>query len=198
MNLFFWKKKQVEKETIREPLSLDLSGLTSEDIDKIFKYGKSSDSIGPYKSKSFIELPYGVVKKDLPMYQREGLVFESVELILGCQYKNLDLSFASRNEIFQFIIWIKEQIAFINDREERYLQSEPDPEMIAAGIDRLNVHGEILTIDSLAKGDILNHKKIEKLPYHQVFKKLLIDKDIRSFEKRYAKVLEAKNKRIGG
>lgn len=200
MNLFFWKKKQtiIEPEQTEAPgqQRLNLQAVSFKDFQRMVKFGKASDRIGKYQSKPFIELPYGIVKKDLPLYQKKELLYESVELILGCQYADLDLSFASGNEILQFLIWMKEQQAFIKDREEQHLVSEPDPDMAAAGIDQLNVHGEVITIDSLAKGDLLKHDLIEQLPYHKVFKKLLIDKDIRSFEKRYAKVIEAKNKKV--
>lgn len=198
MNLFFWKKKQIENVT-KDPEpekvpEFNMQSVTFEDFQRMVKFGKSSDTIGRYKSKPFIELPYGIIKKDLPLYQKRELVYESVELILVCQYDDLDLSNASGNEILQFLIWIKEQQEFIHDRETQHLTSEPEPEMIAAGIDKLNTHGEIITIDSLAGRDILKHKQIEQLPYHEVFKKLLIDKEIRDFEKRYAKVMEKKHK----
>lgn len=198
MKLFFWKKKQIEDVTVeQEPeqqTEFNMQSVTFQDFQRMVKFGKSSDTIGKYKSKPFIELPYGIIKKDLPLYQKRELVYETVELILGCQYDDLDLSDASGNEILQFLIWIKEQQEFIHDREMQHLTSEPEPEMIAAGIDKLNSHGEIITIDSLAQRDISKHKVIEKMPYHEIFKKLLIDKEIRDFEKRYAKVMDKKHK----
>lgn len=202
MNLLFWKKKpsknitaEPSPEAEQEQAGFNMESVTLEDFQRMVKYGKSSDTIGIYKSKPFIELPYGVIKKDLPLYQQKELVFETVELILGCQYEKLNLSKASGNEILQFLIWIKEQQEFIMNREAEHLTSEPEPEMAAAGVDRLNIHGEILTIDSLAQRDILKHELIEKMPYYKVFKKLLIDKEIRDFEKRYAKIMEQKHKK---
>lgn len=195
MNLFFWKKKRIVIEPVVDnPEGINLSSVSMKDFQRMLKFGKSSDTIGKYKSKAFIELPYGIIKKQLPILQNKDLLLEQVMLILECQFDNVRLSNVGGNDILRFLMWIKEQQQFIHEREIQFLSSEPEPEMIAAGIEQLNKHGEIMTIDSLAQRDILRHKLIEQLPYHEVFKKLLIDKDVREFEKRYAKVLEGKNK----
>ncbi|RMZ60057.1 hypothetical protein D1632_10740 [Chryseobacterium nematophagum] len=196
-NISFFRKKKVKYNTVteKETTSFSLESVTALELQRMIIYGKPCDSIGPYRSKPFVELPYGIVKKYLPRYQEKGFIYETVELILGCQYDAVDLSHASGNEILQFLIWIKNQQEFIYQRELHSLHSEPEPEMIAAGIHKLNSHGGTLTIDMLAERKLWRHKTIENTPYHKVFEKLFMDKDVNDFYKRVAKIREQLNKK---
>lgn len=192
MNLLFWKKKKQEEPKIKQESKVDFTTVSAKDFQRMIKYGKPSDTIGPYKSKAFIELPYGVVKKDLPILQKQDLVQESIELILNCQFENVNFSLVSGNEIICFLLWIKEQQEFINMIEQNNLSSEPDAELAAAGIHSLDEFGSFVTIDSLSNGDILKHSEIEKLPYYKVYEKLKLDKIQREIEKAYNEIIKNK------
>jgi hypothetical protein len=190
MKLFFWKKQKTENEVIESDVALNLQSVTAENFKRMVKYGKSSDAIGIYKSKVFIELPYGTIKKDLPALQKKDDPLETVKLILECQYDNVDLSYVEGNDILRFLLWIKQQQEFIISIEKKHLYSEPEAEMLVAGIERLNEFGEMVTIDSLANGNILEHERIESLPYYQVYQKLKLDKIHREIQKAYNKIKE--------
>lgn len=192
MNLLFWKKKKTTEVPIQENSKIDFSTVSLKDFQRMVKYGKPSDTIGPYKSKAFIELPYGVVKKDLPILQKQDLIQDSIELILNCQFDNVDLSNVTGNEFLQFLLWIKDQQEFINNIEKNNLSSIPKAELMAAGIQRLDEFGSYVTIDSLASGDILKHEQIEKLPYYKVYEKLKLDKIQREIEEVYAEIIKNK------
>ena len=166
------------------------------DFDLILKYGKASSKIAGFESKPFIELPYGLVKIDLPALQRSESDSEAIiNLIMKLQFPEFDIESASGNEIVSFSLWIKEQQEFIYSIEEKYLSSEPEPEMMAAGIHQLNEFGDMVTVDALAKGDILKYDETKALPYFRVYEKLKLDKVNRDIEKRYQKIMEEKAKR---
>lgn len=192
MNLSFWKKKRTTEAPIEENSKIDFSTVSLKDFQRMVKYGKPSDTIGPYKSKAFIELPYGVVKKDLPLLQKQDLIQDCIELILNCQFDNVDIFKVSGNEFLQFILWINEQQEFINTIEKNNLSSIPKAELMAAGIQRLDEFGSYVTIDTLASGDILKHEKIEKLPYYKVYEKLKLDKIQREIEEAYIEIIKNK------
>ena len=66
---------------MQEAEGFSLNGLTQDKFDLIMKYGKASDQLGKYKSKPLIELPYGIVRKDLPALQQRNML-----LIASCSY----------------------------------------------------------------------------------------------------------------
>lgn len=192
MNLFFWKKKEVKQETIEEPFTLDLSEVSIEDFKKMMKYGKPSDTIGNYKSKPFIKLPYGVVKVEVPSLLNANKPEEVIKTVLSCQFDQVNLSNVTGNNCIQFILWIKEQLQFISIKEEQNLYSPPKPELLAAGIQRLDELGSYVTIDSLADRKLLDHDRISNLPYYQVYKKLKLDKIQREIEEAYIEIIKNK------
>ena len=192
----FWKKRKKPVEApAAEVGEFDFNKVHQNDLKLMLKFGNPSNIIGNYQSKPFIELPYGIIKKDLPAYQKNDLVLESVELVMQCQFPEFKVKKASGNEIVSFLLWIKSQQEFIYEIEKQNLQSEPEPEMLAAGLHKLNDFGDMVTIDSLAKGSILEYDKIEALPYFKVYEKLKLDKVHRDIEKNYSKIMEEKSKR---
>lgn len=169
-------------------------GVTNIDLDFILKYAKSKNTIGKYEALPFIHLPYGIVKKDLPELLKQGDILKVVDLVMRVNNAGFNAEDYQENEIIPFILYIKEQMEFIQKIELENLQSDPDPEMIASGINRLNEFGELVTIDNLAKGDILRYKAIEALPYFEVYQKLKLDKMQREIERNYQKIMEDKIK----
>lgn len=175
--------------------ALSFDGLSADDLERVMKYGRSSDTLGGYRSQKFVELPYGIIRKDLPTLQKKALHLDYVVLILGCQHGDLDLSGVTANEIMAFMLWIKEQQDHIYKLEKAYLSSEPEAEMIAAGVHRLDEMGALSTIHSLAQGDILRHPAIEALPYYKVYEVLKLEKINRDIQKAHTKIMADKNKK---
>lgn len=174
--------------------NFSLDGLTQDDFNRIMKFGKPSNKVGQYVSKPFIELPYGVVRKDLPTLQKKDLLQESILLILECQFPKVDLTGVTANELMSFILWMKKQQEHIFHIEELYLSTDPEPEMMAAGVHRLNELGTLSTIHSLAGGDPLKHAGIEAMPYFKIYEILKLEKIQRDVQKAHAAIMEAKNK----
>lgn len=183
---WFWRKE------ISEP---EAETIQTNDLQRMLKYGKASDTIGEFTSKAFIELPYGLVKIRIPKLLSEGETEAAVGSIMQSQFVNFDIQNATGNEIVGFFLWVQQQMEHLAYIEKTFLSSDPEPEMLAAGIMKLNEFGEMATIDQLAKGNILEYEKIEALPYFQVYQKLKLDKAHREIEKKYSKIMADKAKR---
>ena len=188
VNLFKKNKEQPKIESSSGKFEVD--NLSVEDFKLILKYGKSSDTIGKYKCCPFVELPYGLIKRELPNLQKQAKFYEMILLVLNHQYRSVDLSNATGNELMAFLLWLKEQQERLNLLELNYLSSDPDPKMVAAGIHQLNELGELPTIDSLAGNDILKYEAIEALPYFRVYEKLKLEKIMRDINKRYEEIIK--------
>ena len=194
-NKWFSKRKPSEDNQTLEDKVVEFSfeNLTKEQFDMILKFGKPCNRIGNYESKPFIELPFGIVKKELPLYQKQDKIFETIDLILGCQYEKLNFRRATGNELMSFLLWIRDQQDFLDHIESTNLSSNPDPKMAAAGIAQLDVMGILPIIDALAGGDILKYEAIEKLPYYKVYEKLKLNKINRDIDKRYQEIIKNTN-----
>ncbi len=184
------KVKPIEEEPEDFVNSIDINTLTMKDFNRILKFGKSQDFIGKYKSIGFLELPYGLIKRELKLLQKQEKFYEMIEAVLKFQYPNLNLSKASGNEQMAFLLWIREQLEFINAIELNYLSSDPDPKMVAAGIMELDELEALPTIDQLAQGNILNYQAIEALPYYRVYEKLKLEKKLRDINQRYEEIVK--------
>ncbi|MGL5235234.1 MAG: hypothetical protein ACRC8Z_10865 [Empedobacter falsenii] len=165
------------------------------DLELMFKYGKSSNKIGGFESKPFIELPYALIKRDLPALQKQDKLPEIVELIMKYQYADFDINSIDGNDIVSFLLWIKEQQTFLATIEENNLQSDPEPEMMAAGLHRLNEFGIAPLMEKIAKDWNLTPKDIEQMPYFKIYEKMKLDKVQNEINKAYQKIMEEKAKR---
>ncbi|SHJ20622.1 hypothetical protein SAMN05443429_11237 [Cruoricaptor ignavus] len=160
--------------------------------EKIKRFGKRSDSIGGFRSKPLIELPYGLVRVELPRIEDAN---DQVVAVMKSQHPAFDIEKFSGNEITYFLLWLNDEVEKIAELEERFLSSDPEPAMLAAGVQRLNEFGAYATVDSLAGGDILKHEAIMQLPYYAVYQKLKLDKVNREIEKDYHNIIAGKAKR---
>ena len=171
----------------------DIDNLTTKDFNRILKFGKAKNSIGKYESKKFIELPYGLVKRELPLLQKEAKFQEMVLAVLNCQFDDVNINDISGNDLMSFLLWIKSQLEFIFAIELNYLATDPDPKMVAAGLHRLSELGELPTLDQLAQGDILKYDLIEALPYFKVYEKLKLEKITGEIRKNYEEIIKNTN-----
>lgn len=198
MRIFnIFKRKPVPinpPETIEDdsPLVLNLSGITQAQLDYIFKYGAGSNKLGKYECKNFVDLPYGVVRKDMITLQKRDLHAEAIQLLLECQYPKVNLKGITQNQIFDFMVFIKKQHDKIFNMEKFYLKTDPDPHLMAAGVNRLDEFGALATIHTLAMNDISKHPYIENLPYYKVYEVLKLEKVQKEIQKAYAELVKPK------
>lgn len=154
-------------------------------IEYILKYGKPTDSLNGYQSKSLLYLPYGLVRITLPALQKENRHDAVIDTIMKNQHKGFKLDGASTNDKMAFYLFVKKELETIQFLERTYMSGDPEPELVAAGVANLNEFGAFASVHALAKGDILKHEAIEALPYFQVYQTLKLNKINADIEKKY-------------
>lgn len=162
--------------------------MNAEDFKLLKKFGKRTNKINGIEAEPLIYQSYGFVKIDLPELMNEGDYKTIIKNFFKTTTKN-------KVEIIPFILWAYDEFQNIQKLEKEYLSSSPDPDLINAGIERLNELGETNLIDALANGDILKWEKIKALPYHKVFdkqRKMKLEADI---QKDLARIQKEKAKR---
>lgn len=147
-------------------------------LDSIIKYGKRSDTYKGVKY-DFIRLPYWLVKVELASALQEGNLFKAVEIVVGEEVEQT-------KESASFALWLFDSFRQILEMEEKALSSKPNQKLIDAGIERMNIFGELNIINTLANGDLLKYEKVKQIPYEDVFNKLLMDKIESEINKEYA------------
>lgn len=147
-------------------------------LDSIIKYGKRSDTYKGVKY-DFIRLPYWLVKVELASALQEGNLFKAVEIVVGEEVEQ-------NKESASFALWLFDSFKQILEMEEKALSSKPNQKLIDAGIERMNIFGELNIINTLANGDLLKYEEVKNIPYEDVFNKLLMDKIESEINKEYA------------
>lgn len=154
------------------------------------KYGKRTNTLFDVELEPLIYFPYGFVKIDLPSLLNENNIDEIINII--CDIKDISVKKITDKEKISLTLWLIDELEAIGNLEQNYLSSQPEPELIASGIDELNVFGELNIIDSLAGGDILKWEQVKQLPYHSIFDKLRKDNIERKINKNYNKIISKK------
>ena len=194
-NIFGKVKSQAQDiiPILKEP-EINLDGVTQQQLDFIFKYGQGSNKLGKYESKNFTELPYGIVRMDILTLQKKELHLEAIMMILECQFEKVSLKGVTQNDLFAFLVWMKKEQDKLFTRERNYLSSDPDPEAVAAGINRLDEFGALATIHTLAHNQVWRHKDIYNTPYFEIYQVLKLEKVQRDVQKAHQKIMEQKAK----
>ena len=154
------------------------------------KYGKRTNTLFDVELEPLIYFSYGFVKIDLPSLLNENNIDEIIKII--CDIKDISVRKITDKEKISLTLWLIDELEAIGSLEQNYLSSQPEPELIASGIDELNVFGELNIIDSLAGGDILKWEQVKQLPYHSIFDKLRKDNIERKINKNYNKIISKK------
>ena len=190
MKIKFWGKKpngDISETNI-------YSGISENDFQLMLKFGKPNNKIGGYESKQFIELPYGMVKIEIPAILKEEDNIGAVDFIMKQQFEDFNINNYSGNEVILFLLWIKTQLEHINKIEIMFLHSEPEPEMVAAGINKLNEFDVEPLIERIAKDWNIKPEDVLKYPYHKIYRKLKMDKIQMEINKSYQKIIEDKHR----
>lgn len=177
---------------------MNLSHLTQEEVDFIFKNGKRSSILFNFDFQSLIHSSFGYVKEVIPNAFTTGDIETMIFKGLKERGENVflsDIRHLKEAELMSFICWVKDELEAIIRLEEQHLSSEPDFDLLAAGIEQLNQFGYLNVVDSLAGGDILKWDAIKALPYSVVFDKQLKGIIEKGVEKRLIAIRESNNKR---
>jgi hypothetical protein len=176
-----------------------------EDLKMVQKYSERINKLCGVEFGEILFLPYQVLKHVFPEMMKEGeyekmlaLLLEIKAVEVGEYGKDQYLAFLKgykksstfkrvkeedNYDVLKFIFWIQDQYELINEMERRHLSSPPDPKLLAAGIKKLDVLGDVNIIDALAGGDIMKWQEVRWLPYEWVFDKQLKSTIERSIQK---------------
>lgn len=158
-------------------------------IQYVLKFGKPKDTLKGKVCKSFLYLPYGLVRITVPALQAEERHDAVIEEVMKHQYDGFTLDGISTNDKVSFYLFVKKEIERIQEIERNYLGGDPEPELVGAGVHKLNEFGAFATVHSLAGGDILKHKEIEALPYFQVYQTLKLNKVNNEIDRAYQQII---------
>lgn len=173
--------------SVRELLS------ANEDLTLLVELTKSSNILFGIEWPSLTKMAFQDVH-DILEHQNRGELFEMVKIITG---KNIDDILELESGFFiKFVKWIGEQCKIIinlygvlGEKEEF---DEEDVAYQNAGSDKLNRYKEKMIYYSIDKNPV-NWPAMERIPFEVMFTKLLIDKDLGSINKKYAKLMTKKN-----
>lgn len=138
---------------------------------------READTLSAHKAERMDMQPFSVIvklKKSLQQHTAQTLM-DAVTLVFklaGDEQKQLKLT-----EYFPALNFIINGVEQIVKMEANRLSSTPKDELLACGIERMNAYGDLVTIDTLAGGDILKWSQVEAMPWRYIFTKLCMEKD---------------------
>lgn len=154
------------------------------DFEFLKKYSDRVQILNGKKINDITSLPYDMVKHEIPALLSDGKFQEVLDLIAG------EKVVGDKYDKLKFLFFLLDQYKVIQELEQQYLSSPPDPKLIAAGIQELDILGDINIIDALAGGDVLKWSEIRLLPYSTIF-----DKQLKmTIENRITKRMQPKTK----
>lgn len=80
------------------------------------------------------------------------------------------------------------------DIEAQTLAYSPEQMEVDAGVEIFNKYGPLNTLETLSGGDILKYELVKGLMYDEVYTKLLMNRDIKRYEKSYREISMAQMK----
>lgn len=168
-----------------------LAKLSEEDFQFLMNNGKRTKVLLNHDFESLIYCKWKFLKETLPDLIKKGN-FEKLILEIFWD-RNVymfppDIENIKPNDALSFIFWLKDEMDAISKMEQMNLSSDPDPDLMAAGINEMSQFGDLNVIDQLAGGDVLKWEQIKQLPYHVIFDKQLKALTEARIEKKLAKI----------
>jgi hypothetical protein len=154
------------------------------DVNFILEFGTRINTLDEVTIESLIHLPYKFIKQDLPKLIQNNEFEIIAEKIIGKTIVK------DKDKIINFALWVSDELKQINENEN-VLSSNPEPEMITAGINRLEKFGIYGVARSLTD-DITKVNEILEMPYSDVFMALYYNKTTNDIQKAYQEIIRKK------
>jgi hypothetical protein len=134
------------------------------------KYAYECQAKDVFGVGDFMKLPFGFIK-DQQYELTKGMGWEKMLDAFSILTKKTVKQLVKYPllEICQFKNYFLAEMEKINMVESETLSHSADKKEIAAGIDRFNVLGAYLQIESLAGNDVLKIESVKKLPYETCY-----------------------------
>lgn len=171
--------------------------ISDTDFQFIIKNGKRTSFCNGTEFESLCYNSYKFVKETAPELIRVGN-FE--KLIFECfndrkfHIFETDIQYFDYNECLSFVLWIIDDLKYWSEMEIKHLNSEPDIDMMAAGINELNIFGDLNTLDMIAVKYGVLPWEVKEWSYQNVFDIQLKSVKEAKFQKEYTKRMQDKAK----
>ena len=151
----------------------------------VFQHIKPDDRIGKLKAKRLHELSFGEVLTIKKCATKDDYI-EPFLIVFGISERKLTRIRVT--EFFRAFNWIRDELTVLIERE-KLLNSEPEPEMIEAGIERLDIFKEMNLVIPLSKDYSLHPYTIFDWRYQTIFTLLHHGKISAEIDRNYAEIL---------
>lgn len=159
-----------------KPFTRYLQGISPMHYKFIKKHSKRTGRLCGVTLTDITDLPYQVLKHDVPNLFEQNKLELAIHLVLKHYQKNITFTKvrkAPNNKKLLFLLWIRDQYETINQVEKKYLHNPPNAKQLQAGVQQLDVLGDINTIDNLSQGKIWMWEHIRQMKYSDIFNKML-------------------------
>lgn len=170
-----------------EKTNKSIANIPQDKLRLILKHGKRSNILNDIECKPLIQFSFQIVKFDVPELLKNQKYVELAKLLFDGK-----IGILNANKLLNFVLWVLDEIENINKIESNNLQSNPDTDLVVAGINNLDVFGYLNVVDTLAGGDILKWENILKLPYNNVLDKMIKNNIENKIQKNYQKIISKK------
>lgn len=170
-----------------DKINKSIANIPQEQLQLILKHGKRSNTINKIECKPLIQFSFQIVKFDVSDLLKNQKYVELAKLLFDDK-----IGVLNANNLLNFVLWVLDEIENINKIESNNLQSNPDTDLVVAGINNLDVFGYLNVVDTLAGGDILKWEQILELPYNNVLDKLIKNNIENKIQKNYQKIISKK------
>lgn len=121
-------------------------------------------------------------------------LIDAIESILRIfSDKKIDVMQTGASEFVSFAKHVQNEFKKVSLLMEQ-INSEPDPDLQAAGIDEMNKFGVLSIYYGISKNP-LDWDAISEVAFHKIYSKLMMDKTSGEIQERYSKVVSEKMKR---
>lgn len=172
-----------------------------DDFGFIVKNGKRSSVLNNFDFESLCYNSYKFVKQDAPEIINSG-DFRKLIKECFCDRKififDVDIDYLDFNDCLYFVLWINDQIKYWNEMEREHLSREPEMDLIAAGINEMDIFGDLNVTDSIAIKYGLTPWEVEGWSYQRVFDIQLKSKKEAEFQKKLIEIQKRKSKNKNG
>lgn len=197
---YYRKYKEHGDQITNNSFNSSLNRLSEVDFAILVQNGKRLSSLFGVSFGTIANLKYKTVKHNIPEMIKSGQFVNLIQYLLKEKGKLVSLAKINahnHNELLSFILWIKDELTAIYNLESSYLVSEPDMDMINAGVRELDELGDFVLIDGLVKEwcGAYTHEEIENMPYGFIFDKQLKSVKEARIQKRYNEIIKNKNKK---
>lgn len=150
------------------------------------------DKFGRFEGKPLGQLQFGQVamlKDMMKDADYEGLK-EAYQNIFGINEHQFQSSPVT--DFLSTIGWIRKSLIELIEKENKALQSDPDPDLQLAGVARLNPFGEMNTLIAIAQQFSTTPHVVETWTYNTVFTIMLHNKTMGEVQKEYIEIKRKK------